>query len=65
MKFSKGDADKQRREKTYQSMKNKQEEEPWINLRFNQVQDFFKTLIFQIIRINRVTCYVSRCLLYT
>ena len=59
MKFSKGDADKQRREKTYQSMKNKQEEEPWINLRFNQVQDFFKTLIFQIIRINRVTCYVS------
>ncbi len=40
VKFSKGDAEKQRREKTYQSIKNKQEEEPWINLRFNQVQVF-------------------------
>jgi len=37
VKFSKGDAEKQRREKTYQSIKSKQEEEPWINLRFNQM----------------------------
>eukprot|EP00088_Acartia_fossae_P028935 TRINITY_DN2973_c0_g1_i8.p1 TRINITY_DN2973_c0_g1~~TRINITY_DN2973_c0_g1_i8.p1 ORF type:complete len:174 (-),score=57.29 TRINITY_DN2973_c0_g1_i8:432-875(-) len=38
VKFSKGEAEKQRKEKSYQSIKSKEQEEPWINLRFNQMK---------------------------
>ena len=45
VKFSKGEAEKQRKEKSYQSIKNKEQEEPWVNLRFNQVCSFILLVI--------------------
>jgi len=38
VKFSKGEAENKRKDKTYQSLKNKEQEEAWVNLRFNQLR---------------------------